>query len=585
MLDAYAAAGGNFIDTADSYSAWVPGTRGGESETIIGRWMAARGNRDDDRRSRPRSASSPASRARAGDDPQRRPRRSLERLGRPTASTSTTRTTTTPTRRSRSRSARSTSWSREGNVRYVGASNFTAARLAEALAVAEREGLPASRRAAAAVQPGRTATIRGRRCATLCVARGRSACVPYYGSRPASSPASTGPAARRSTARARRGGAAPISTTRGLAVLAALDEIAAAHDTTVAAVALGWLARPADRRRADRQRAHASSSSPSCCRSRPRAERRRAAAAERGLLGSLERHTAGRARSSTSSCGAAPGTNVTSAAWMRSSAGPVSPPSPPRRGRTPTRRRAASGSALRCHPCARSRDEADAEIDRAAPQAVLRPSASRVASHTSASGLDLVPIGDEHAHGGEQRPPLVPLAPGRSPRAGSAGPPRGPPGDRARRTPVRPAAAGCRPREEGFAQRRSHPRGSPRAVCRPRPPACRSSSRRAPAHCPIHPGCAAIAQRRALGAVATTVSPSRSTDQKSGHPRPHAFGRPGLPSGKRSGWRPAAPAARYLTASRTVTPDAHGRARHSHSYTRSGACSRCRGAPIRSPCG
>ena len=45
VLDAYAGGGGNFIDTADSYSFWVPGHRGGESETIIGRWMAARGAR------------------------------------------------------------------------------------------------------------------------------------------------------------------------------------------------------------------------------------------------------------------------------------------------------------------------------------------------------------------------------------------------------------------------------------------------------------------------------------------------------------------------------------------------------------
>src|ERR1700674_4241701 len=45
VLDAYAAAGGNFIDTADAYSSWVPGHAGGESETILGRWMAARGTR------------------------------------------------------------------------------------------------------------------------------------------------------------------------------------------------------------------------------------------------------------------------------------------------------------------------------------------------------------------------------------------------------------------------------------------------------------------------------------------------------------------------------------------------------------
>src|SRR3954454_12176125 len=47
VLDAYAAAGGNFLDTADSYSAWIDGNQGGESETIIGRWVRARGNRDD----------------------------------------------------------------------------------------------------------------------------------------------------------------------------------------------------------------------------------------------------------------------------------------------------------------------------------------------------------------------------------------------------------------------------------------------------------------------------------------------------------------------------------------------------------
>src|ERR1700761_1148009 len=46
VLDAFAAAGGNHIDTADSYSAWVPGHAGGESETIIGEWLTARGNRD-----------------------------------------------------------------------------------------------------------------------------------------------------------------------------------------------------------------------------------------------------------------------------------------------------------------------------------------------------------------------------------------------------------------------------------------------------------------------------------------------------------------------------------------------------------
>src|SRR2546430_13901348 len=45
VLDAYIEAGGNFIDTADVYSRWVPGHAGGESETVLGTWMKARGNR------------------------------------------------------------------------------------------------------------------------------------------------------------------------------------------------------------------------------------------------------------------------------------------------------------------------------------------------------------------------------------------------------------------------------------------------------------------------------------------------------------------------------------------------------------
>ncbi|MGX5840230.1 aldo/keto reductase [Mesorhizobium sp. ArgA1] len=46
LLDRFAGAGLNAIDTADSYSRWVPGNKGGESETIIGKWMKNRGNRD-----------------------------------------------------------------------------------------------------------------------------------------------------------------------------------------------------------------------------------------------------------------------------------------------------------------------------------------------------------------------------------------------------------------------------------------------------------------------------------------------------------------------------------------------------------
>lgn len=46
LLDTFVAAGFNFIDSADVYSRWVPGNQGGESETILGKWLKARGNRD-----------------------------------------------------------------------------------------------------------------------------------------------------------------------------------------------------------------------------------------------------------------------------------------------------------------------------------------------------------------------------------------------------------------------------------------------------------------------------------------------------------------------------------------------------------
>ncbi len=106
VLDAYLAGGGNFIDTADGYSAWVPGNSGGESETIIGNWTSSRRNRADiviGRRS--------ASTRRSVDSPRRTsvvpPTRRYSASG-PTTSTSTTPTSTIPASPSRRPSRRST---------------------------------------------------------------------------------------------------------------------------------------------------------------------------------------------------------------------------------------------------------------------------------------------------------------------------------------------------------------------------------------------------------------------------------------------------------------------------------------------
>ncbi len=107
VLDAYFQAGGNFIDTADSYGRRGPGGAG-ESERIIGRWMASRGNREELVIATKVGMSAGAPGPLGGDD-QARHRGLARAAGHRAVSTSTTPTGTTPTRRWRRRSARSAS--------------------------------------------------------------------------------------------------------------------------------------------------------------------------------------------------------------------------------------------------------------------------------------------------------------------------------------------------------------------------------------------------------------------------------------------------------------------------------------------
>jgi aryl-alcohol dehydrogenase-like predicted oxidoreductase len=106
LLDAFVAAGFNLIDTADSYSRWVSGHQGGESETILGRWIARRGRHDD-----VIIATKVGADMGQGHKVLRKGyilqavEASLRRLQGSTASISTSRTGTTRTRRSRKRLA------------------------------------------------------------------------------------------------------------------------------------------------------------------------------------------------------------------------------------------------------------------------------------------------------------------------------------------------------------------------------------------------------------------------------------------------------------------------------------------------
>jgi aryl-alcohol dehydrogenase-like predicted oxidoreductase len=235
VLDAYVAAGGNFIDTADVYSAWVPGHAGGESETIIGRWMATRGARD-----RMVIATkvgmkpglkglSPATIRTAAEGSLRR--LATDRIDVYYAHADDPDTPLVDSLRAFDALVK------EGKVRYIAASNYTAPRLAEALAVSRREGLARD----IALQPHYNLVHRGEyegELRDLC-AREELACFPYYALAKGFLTGKYRPGAQVDSPRAP--GARAYLDDRGLRLLAILDEIAAARHTPVAAVSLAWL--------------------------------------------------------------------------------------------------------------------------------------------------------------------------------------------------------------------------------------------------------------------------------------------------------------------------------------------------------
>jgi aryl-alcohol dehydrogenase-like predicted oxidoreductase len=237
VLDAYAAAGGNFIDTADSYSAWIPGNSGGESETIIGNWMAARGNRDDIVVAT-KVGKSPGVEGLAPETIRRAAEASLARLRTDRIDLYYAHMDDDGTPLDESLGAFGELIG-EGKVRHIAASNYTAPRLAQALDLARGGDLPSY----VAIQPHYNLVHREEyegALAELCAREGVD-CVPYFA---LASGFLTGKyrigAADSGSPRA--GTARGYLDDRGLAVLAVLDEVAAGHATTVAAVALAWLA-------------------------------------------------------------------------------------------------------------------------------------------------------------------------------------------------------------------------------------------------------------------------------------------------------------------------------------------------------
>ncbi|MFG2088035.1 aldo/keto reductase [Spirillospora sp. NPDC048824] len=237
ILDAYAAAGGNFIDTSDSYMASAPGNSGGESETIIGEWAQARGNRDDMviatkvGRHPDRMGLAPANIKAAADDSLRRLRTDridlyFTHFDDPSVPVEEIMTALDEL-------------VTEGKVRQIAVSNIELDRLEASLEFSERQGTARY----VAIQPHYNLvsrdTYEGPR-RDIAARHGLTA-LPYYGLASGFLTGKYRPGANVDSVRAGKA-ARHLETERGRRVLAALDIVAEEQGAAVATVALAWLA-------------------------------------------------------------------------------------------------------------------------------------------------------------------------------------------------------------------------------------------------------------------------------------------------------------------------------------------------------
>ena len=241
VLDAYMEGGGNFIDTADTYSTWLPGHVGGESESILGRWMSARKNRG-----QVILATKVGSRMGTAPDAYGLSRRymleeveaSLRRLQTEYIDLYLAHRDDTETPLEETLAAFDT-LVRQGKVRSIGASNYSAARLREALHISSQHGYARY----ACLQPPYSLMNRAAyegELQTVCLEEGLG--VMTYSSL----------ASGFLSGKYRQGKALPSSPRakgieerymheQGFRVLETLDRVAATHSATVSQVALAWI--------------------------------------------------------------------------------------------------------------------------------------------------------------------------------------------------------------------------------------------------------------------------------------------------------------------------------------------------------
>ena len=237
LLDAFLDAGFNAIDTANIYSRWIPGNIGGESETVIGAWMKARGNR-----SRVVIATKVGHDMGAGRKGLAKTyikeavEESLVRLGTNYIDLYQAHKDDTATPQEETMEAFGELIA-AGKVRAIGASNFSAARLRSALDASARRGLPRYETLQPRYNLYDRADFEGG-LQQLCVAEGVGV-IPYYG---LASGFLTGKyRSEADFAKSPRGARMKnYLNARGRRILGALDEVSSAYATSPAAVALAW---------------------------------------------------------------------------------------------------------------------------------------------------------------------------------------------------------------------------------------------------------------------------------------------------------------------------------------------------------
>lgn len=241
LLDAFVDAGFNLIDTADVYSAWVPGNRGGESETIIGKWLKRSGKRD--------KVVIATKVAKWAEHPGLSPininqavEGSLQRLQTDHIDLYQAHEddATVPLHETLGAFGKLIE---QGKVRVIGASNYGADRFGEALKVSAEHGLPRYE----TLQPEYNLVSRKgyeKELEPLVIAENIGV-INYYA---LASGFLTGKYRNEddlAKSAARGGSVRKYLNAQGLGVLAALDTVAKAHNATPAQVALAWLiARP-----------------------------------------------------------------------------------------------------------------------------------------------------------------------------------------------------------------------------------------------------------------------------------------------------------------------------------------------------